>query len=474
MEWKGHEDSDRVLSWLEQAAVDRYANDKRLDPFATSMRDFDDVSPKLQDIRSENLPKVTDQNQRVVDLKSAGFVKRDETILSPLGASTLAAWEEYGVANTDIGDELSRHLLLLVEARQLKDPIYAKFSKYWSEIRDHFDPLQLINNWDSLYVLNYLDYQRNKFCPGDRYRIEKSPVSDIKFDLVDFALNVTASDQAKKGARRIERAIKEKIPRGRHRATFCEALEIILSNGSATRNIIHNFGIPHKPQSWVSLSKDQKGVVEKIVYEYSIQTVKDPEYEPSSTEETDEYADDERRIYKSDKQEFALPENIDFSNVLLEVPKLKDTLKLNIGGRSGHGNKKIDYVKKSVSTDAVGRLGEQFALDYEQWRLRDFPELSSKIKHIAKDDDSAGYDIESFEPDGTPRFLEVKSTLGQMENPFFISANEVETAKEKGQQYIILRVSRLERDPKCCELRYPFEDILELTASTFIVTFRQS
>ena len=471
MEWKGHKDADHVLSWLEQAAADQYAKDKRLDPFATSMRDFDDVSPNLQDIRSGQLPNVSDPQQRITDLKSAGFVEGGGTTLSPLGTSTLAAWEKYGAANSEKKAELIRHLLLLLEARQLDNSGYAKFFEYWGELREYFDPIELIHNWDALYVLNYLDWPRNNFCPGDRYRTENTPVSDIKFDLTNFAKDVGASEQAIEGAKRIEGAIKGKIPRGRHRATFCEALEIILSNGSATKNIITHFGIPKKPKSWEHLSETQKGQIEKILYKYSIPKVEVSENVPSPNEAAQEYSNEQEET-KANKQELLLPEDIDFSNVLIDVSKLKDALGLKTRSHSSYRNKKIDYVEKAADTDAVGRLGEQFALAYEQWRLRNHPELSRYIKHISKDDDSAGYDIESFELDGTPRFLEVKSTLGTMGNPFFISANEIETAQEKGKQYIILRVSNLEKNPKCCEIRFPFEDTLELTPSTFTAIFK--
>ena len=52
------------------------------------------------------------------------------------------------------------------------------------------------------------------------------------------------------------------------------------------------------------------------------------------------------------------------------------------------------------------------------------------MKQISKEDSSAGYDILSYEIDGTPKFIEVKSTIS--ENPsqmrFFISENEVSKA----------------------------------------------
>ena len=471
MEWKRHQDADRVISWLEQTAADRYAKDKRLDPFATSMRDFDDVSPNLKDIQSGKTPEVSDIRQRITDLKSAGFVEESETRLSPLGTSTLTAWEKHEVANTEKKDELIRHLLLLLEALKLGNSDYTKFFEYWGELREYFDPMELIDNWDALYILNYLDFPRNNYFPGNCYRKENTPVSDIKFELTNFANDVGNSARAIQGAKRIERAIVGKIPRGRHRATFCEALEIILSNGSAMNEITTRFGIPERPRAWKHLSETQKSKIEKMLYDYSILNSGVPENESSPNDATQEYSVEQKET-KVDKQELRLHDNIDFSNVLIDVSMLKDALELKTLARNNYRNKKIDYVEQATDTDTIGRLGEQFALGYERWRLRDYPELLRNIKHISEEDDSAGYDIESFELDGTPRFIEVKSTLGRLETRFFISANEIETAKEKGDQYIILRVSNLEEDPKCCEIRFPFEDTLELIPSTFIANFK--
>ena len=39
--------------------------------------------------------------------------------------------------------------------------------------------------------------------------------------------------------------------------------------------------------------------------------------------------------------------------------------------------------------------------------------------------DSAGYDVRSFNVDGTERHIEVKTTGGPATNAFFISPNEV-------------------------------------------------
>lgn len=164
-----------------------------------------------------------------------------------------------------------------------------------------------------------------------------------------------------------------------------------------------------------------------------------------------------------------LPTDIDFSSVLVDPPKPK--AQTGSGTGKGGGAKKHDYQQKAEANDAVGTLGEVFALAYEQWRLREHPELLEKIQHVSKEDDTLGYDIESFELDGTPRFVEVKGTLGPMSTRFFLSAAELTCAEAKGEQYVILRAAHLADDPKCCEIRFPFTGKLDLAVATYSVGF---
>ena len=54
-------------------------------------------------------------------------------------------------------------------------------------------------------------------------------------------------------------------------------------------------------------------------------------------------------------------------------------------------------------------------------------------------DDSFGYDIKSFNEDGSPRYIEVKTTTDDHKSPFYITENEI-TAMENLENYFIYRV----------------------------------
>jgi hypothetical protein len=51
------------------------------------------------------------------------------------------------------------------------------------------------------------------------------------------------------------------------------------------------------------------------------------------------------------------------------------------------------------------------------------PDLAQRIRHVAQmEGDGAGYDVLSFNQDGTVKYIEVKTTRGAAETAFFMSA----------------------------------------------------
>jgi hypothetical protein len=100
---------------------------------------------------------------------------------------------------------------------------------------------------------------------------------------------------------------------------------------------------------------------------------------------------------------------------------------------------KLRYIK--LRCEENGHLGEEFILNYERSRLYDLnlESLADRVKWISQESTSEGYDILSFEDDGSERWIEVKSTSGES-NVFEMSNNEWETAIQAGNKYYIYRV----------------------------------
>ncbi len=81
----------------------------------------------------------------------------------------------------------------------------------------------------------------------------------------------------------------------------------------------------------------------------------------------------------------------------------------------------------------LGEDGEQFVLELERSRLEAAgqPELAEKVAWVSKEvGDGLGYDIESFEEDGHQIFIEVKTTKGPIDTPFYLTENERRVAAD--------------------------------------------
>ena len=90
----------------------------------------------------------------------------------------------------------------------------------------------------------------------------------------------------------------------------------------------------------------------------------------------------------------------------------------------------------------IGDKGELYIMDYEKERLQKINknELIDNIKHVSLSNDSAGYDILSYNEDGTERFIEVKTTKGPIGTDFYISPGELKFSKENEKNFYIYRV----------------------------------
>jgi hypothetical protein len=118
--------------------------------------------------------------------------------------------------------------------------------------------------------------------------------------------------------------------------------------------------------------------------------------------------------------------------------------------------RRFDFRAKDEANRRLGRAGEEFAIAYERWRLThagraDLAERIVWLSDVAGD--GAGYDIESFEPDGTKIYIEVKTTKQGNLFPFLISANEVDASSEIGASFRLYRVFEFGPRPRLYILR---------------------
>lgn len=122
-------------------------------------------------------------------------------------------------------------------------------------------------------------------------------------------------------------------------------------------------------------------------------------------------------------------------------------------------NSKPDYEKKNRVNKKLGDRGEKIVKDFEEKRLKELnrPDLAKKVDRVSLKSDSYGYDILSYEEDDSERYIEVKATRSKVGDAnFFLTINELNTAKEKPNYYIYVVFDILSKNPKIWIVNNPF------------------
>ncbi len=119
--------------------------------------------------------------------------------------------------------------------------------------------------------------------------------------------------------------------------------------------------------------------------------------------------------------------------------------------RRNYVAKKVDFEARYEENRVLGDAGERYIYDYEIERLRELKapfDILSEVIHTSKVfGDGAGYDILSKQDEkGGNLYIEVKTTKGDLNTPFFISINELEFMKEYKVEARIYRVYNFNYD----------------------------
>jgi|TARA_B100000749_G_C18445824_1_gene474228 hypothetical protein len=136
---------------------------------------------------------------------------------------------------------------------------------------------------------------------------------------------------------------------------------------------------------------------------------------------------------------------------------------------------KYDVAQRDARNRALGKAGEERVLSHERARLASAgrADLAREVRWTsAEDGDGYGYDISSFEADGTERLLEVKTTNGWERTPFHITANELSVAENKRDHWHLIRLWDFARQPKAFCLRPPLNAHADLSPTSFLASLR--
>ncbi len=134
---------------------------------------------------------------------------------------------------------------------------------------------------------------------------------------------------------------------------------------------------------------------------------------------------------------------------------------------------KFDVAERDARNRRLGAAGEELVLFHERAILKSIgrDDLARKVRWVSREDgDGAGFDISSFERDGTPRFLEVKTTNGWERTPFHISRNELDFANDNKDCWHLIRIWNFAKEPKGFAIRPPLENYVALTPTSFLAS----
>lgn len=121
--------------------------------------------------------------------------------------------------------------------------------------------------------------------------------------------------------------------------------------------------------------------------------------------------------------------------------------------------RKVDWEKARDRNNEIGDQGEEFVLEFEIDRLIeelviDRTSASQNVQHLSRlQGDGLGYDIASINDDGSPRYIEVKTTSGGFNQPFYMSKNERHFFEEYGDSAFIYRVYNFNRETRRGDVR---------------------
>ncbi|MFZ5492593.1 MAG: DUF3883 domain-containing protein [Pseudomonadota bacterium] len=131
----------------------------------------------------------------------------------------------------------------------------------------------------------------------------------------------------------------------------------------------------------------------------------------------------------------------------------------------------VNYLEREARNRALGEAGEQFVINFERARLirAGKESLADRIEQVsATVGPSAGFDIKSFEENGTDRLIETKTTKYGKNTPFFITPNEVLFSQKNASRYYLYRLFRFRETPRLFALQGNVEDRCIIEPHEFI------
>lgn len=115
----------------------------------------------------------------------------------------------------------------------------------------------------------------------------------------------------------------------------------------------------------------------------------------------------------------------------------------------------VDFVGIESRNRELGLLGEKWVVELERRRLTALgaPDLAERVEHSSQvHGDGCGFDVLSFDRDGAPLHVEVKTTRSGRLTPFLITARERSFSQDFARSYRLYRVFTFATNPRFFQL----------------------
>ena len=152
-------------------------------------------------------------------------------------------------------------------------------------------------------------------------------------------------------------------------------------------------------------------------------------------------------LYKllNDDELFSSSSIIKNSMTLSKAPQFN----INEAHRNKFHAKKVDFAEGEEKNRILGLAGEELVIKYEKKKLEESgrEDLAKNVLHTSLiEGDGAGYDILSWTTKGEKIFIEVKTTTGGINTPFYMSRNEVMFSNVNAEHYCLYRLYEFDKD----------------------------
>lgn len=242
MNWRTVITGESFENWVKKKlASQTVSQGSRLDPFATSMRNFKSASENLTCVRSGKALPVRggSGNQARTDLAAAGLVTSGsgEVQLTEFGEAVLRLWETLEVNNDEGRHELVRCLVVAGLGVASGVSPYVEIARFWREIMEVESSISdVIRNPEFLYLASFLNSEVDDFNP---WRVSNELNLGIKSatrnDLVEIK---SRFPDLKEHLDKLESRVADWSTRSLGRKIFCCALELIRSSPSERRSLV--------------------------------------------------------------------------------------------------------------------------------------------------------------------------------------------------------------------------------------------